>query len=80
VGLPSSRERMPLLGLGRGVGEELLAVRSDSCGWDLVWVVIRPNPISDVGSNVDGQDYRIVYPFVRAVDLKSDGSKAIACI
>jgi hypothetical protein len=64
----------------RGVREELLAVRSDSCGWDLVWVVFWPNSISAIGSNADGRDHRIVYPFVRAVDLESDGSKAIACI
>jgi hypothetical protein len=33
-----------------------------------------------VGSNEDGRDYKVVYPFVRAIDLKSDGSKTIACI
>jgi hypothetical protein len=42
-----------LTGFGRGVGEGHLAVRSDSCGCDLVEVVIRPNPISVVGSFIN---------------------------
>jgi hypothetical protein len=36
--------------------------------------------LATIGSNADGQDYKVVYPFVRAVDLKSDGSMTIACI